>query len=231
MQKLFELIKIIDSNLVLYEIFKSCPYEILRQCQIKKYPAGTIICHQGEVINCFSIIVSGAIDVFTVNENGKKYTIATHQCGAIIGEMEFFQKKPFVCSVEAVTDLTVVEIKPDFFLKWVAEDRKISAYVIEVLSNKFYYYSLKVNNDIMYPLKDRICTYLLSRCKQQSPKTTEIEVKVNKEKLSEEFAVTSRSIHRILHNLQKKNIIKVKTDAIIVKELDLLAAEVEGRST
>lgn len=92
MQKLFELIKIIDSNSVLYEIFKSCPYEILRQCDIKKYPAGTIICHQGEIINCFSIIVSGAIDVFTINENGKKYTIATHQCGAIIGERNFSRK-------------------------------------------------------------------------------------------------------------------------------------------
>lgn len=154
--KLFEIIKIIDDNSALYKIFKSCPYEILRQCDIKKYPAGTIICNQGEIIDFFQIIVSGAVDISFINENGKKYTIATHQCGAIIGEIEFFQKKPFVCSVEATTDLTLIEIKQDCFLKWIAEDRNISSYVIEVLSDKFYHYSLKVNNDILYPLKDRL---------------------------------------------------------------------------
>lgn len=228
-RKILKIIKMIDSHPVLYKIFKSCPYEILHYWDIKEYPAGAIICNQGEIIDCFCIIVNGFIDVYFTSENGKKYNIATHQCGAIIGEMELFGKKPFVCSVKAYTDLTVLAIKRDYFLKWVAEDRNISSYVIEVLSNKFYYYSLKVNNDILYPLKVRICTYLLSRSKQLSQKSVNIEIKINKEKLSEELAVTSRSIHRVLRNLQKKNIIEVKTDAIIVKDLKKLAAEGETK--
>lgn len=226
--KILEVIKIIDSNPILYKIFRSCPYEILHFWNIKKYPAGATICRQGEIIDQFNIIAEGLIDVYFTSEKGKRYNIASHRSGGIIGEMEFFEKKPFVCSVEASTDVTVLEIKRDHFLKWVNDDRNISSYIIEVLSNKFYYYSLKVNTDILYPLKVRICSYLLSRCKQLSQKTVNVEIKVNKEKLSEELAVTSRSIHRVLHNLQSKDIIEVKTDAIIVKDLDALAIEEEN---
>lgn len=226
--KIVEVIKIIDENTILYNIFKSCPYEILHYWDIKKYPAGTHVCRQGDPINYLYILVKGDAIVYYLGDNGKKYNVAIHQCGAIFGEMEFYLKRSFVCSVEANTDLIVLEIKRDYFLKWVREDLNISSYIIEVLSSRFYEHSLKTGADILYPLKVRICSYLLSRCKQLSQKTVNIEIKVNKEKLSEELAVTSRSIHRVLHNLQSKNIIEVKTDAIIVKDLNALAVEEEN---
>jgi CRP-like cAMP-binding protein len=227
--KTLAIVRIIDNNPVLYKIFKSCPYEILHYWEIKEYPAGTVFCNQGDIIDHFDIVVNGFVDVYFTNENGKRYNIATHKCGDIIGEIEFLEKKPFVCSVEAYTDLTVLEIKRDYFLKWIHEDRNISSYVIEVLSKRFHDYSLKVGNDLLYPLKVRICLYLLSRSKHLSKTTANIEVKINKEKLSEELAVTRRSIHRILRELQDKNIIAVKTDAIIVKDLERLTAEAETR--
>ncbi len=226
--RISKIVELIDGNPVLFEIFKSCPYEILHYWNIKEYPAGTVICHQGEVIDNLNIIVNGLIDIYFTRENGKKYNIATHKSGGFIGEMEFFENKPFVCSVEAYTDLTVLEIKREHFLKWVAEDRNISSYVIKVLSREFYDYSLKAGIDILYPLKARLCSYLLSKSKQVSAKTTHIEVKINKEKLSEELAVTPRSIHRVLHDLQKKDIIEVKADVIIIKDLNRLVSEEEN---
>ena len=225
--KMLSIIAIIDNNATLFKIFKSCPYEILRQCDIKTYPAGTIICNQGDIIDFFFIIANGQTNIYFHSDNGKRYNVATQQCGTIIGEIESFEKKPLVCTVEALTDLTVIEIKRDYFLKWLYEDRNISFYLIEVLSKKFYEHSVKTGIDILYPLKSRICTYLLSRCKQLSNNHINIKIKVDKEKLSEELAVTSRSIHRMLHNLQKENIIEVKTDAIIVKDLKALAVEAE----
>jgi CRP-like cAMP-binding protein len=226
--KILKIVEIIDSNPVLFEIFKSCPYEILYYWNFKVYSASAIVCNQGEVIDNLNIIVDGFADIYLTRENGKRYYIATHKCGAFIGEIEIFEKEPSVCSVEAYSDLTVLEIKRDHFLKWIAEDRNISSYVIKVLSREFHDYSLKAGNDILYPLKVRICSYLLSRSRQLSTKTANIEIKVNKEKLSEELAVTTRSIHRVLHDLRSKNIIDVKTDVIIVKDLDKLASEDEN---
>lgn len=226
--KILEIIKLIDNNPVLYNIFKSCPYEILRQCDIKNYPVGAIVCQQGEIIDSFKVIAKGLIDVYFIGENGKRYKVTTKQCGSIIGELEFFGNKPFVCSVEANSDLVLLEIKRDLFLKWVLEDRNISSYLIEVLSSKFYDYSIKAGNDVLYPLNIRICNYLLSKCGPISKKNTNVEIKINKEKLSEELAVTSRSIHRILRNLQEKNLIEVKTESIIVKDPEALTLEVDA---
>jgi CRP-like cAMP-binding protein len=227
--KTLKIVEIINCNPILLEIFKSCPYEILNYWDIKQYPAGTTIFHQGEIIDTLNIVVDGFADIYLMKENGKRYYIATHQSGAFIGEIEIFEKRPSVCSVEAYTDLTVLEIKRDYFFKWIAEDRNIGSYVIKVLAREFHDYSIKTGNDILYPLKVRICSYLLSRSKQPSTKATNIEVKINKEKLSEELAVTIRSIHRVLHDLQSKNIIEVKTNVIIVKNRDKLASEDENQ--
>jgi CRP-like cAMP-binding protein len=225
--KIFEVIKVIEGNPMLYQIFRSCPYEILHYWDVKNYPAGTAFCKQGEMIEKFYFIVRGAINVNFTGINGKKYNVATHQCGAIIGDTEFLDKRPFLCSVEAITDITVLEIKREYFLKWVAVDRNISSYLIKVLSTKFYEYSLKAGGDLLYPLKVRVCAYLLSRCRQGTHKVSNVEMKVNKEKLSEELAVTSRSIHRVLHDLKGRNIIDVNNDVIIIKDSEKLAAEAE----
>jgi CRP-like cAMP-binding protein len=228
-QKILKIVDIIDSNPILFEIFKSCPLEILYDCNLKEYPAGAVIWNQGEIIDNFNIIVNGFADIYLSKENGNKYYIGTHQSGAFIGEIEIFEKKPSVCTVEAYTAVTVLKIKQDSFLKWLSQDGNIKSQVIKVLSGEFYDYSLKAGNDILYPLKVRICSYLLSRSKQLSTKTADIVVKVNKAKLSEELAVTPRSIHRVLHNLQSKDIIEVKTDAIIIKDLNKLASEEENQ--
>jgi DNA-binding GntR family transcriptional regulator len=59
-------------------------------------------------------------------------------------------------------------------------------------------------------------------------KDSHIEIKLDKEKLSERFAVTARSINRILQHLRKENIIEVNANMmIIVKDLGKLVLEEE----
>lgn len=227
--ELLEVINIIETHPKLYKIFKSCPYEILRCWKIKEYRSGSFVCRQGEMIDSFFILVKGSTKIYFVNENGKKYHVQSQECGDVIGEMELIHKTPIACFVEAYMDITVLKIKREIFVKWVTEDRNISLYLIDVLSNKFYNHSLKTGKDILNPLKVRVCAFLLSRYNEQTKNSIIMEIPINKEKLSEELGVTARSIHRVLHNLQVKNIIDVKTESIIVKDFDKLTAEAETK--
>ncbi len=219
--------KIIDANPELYPLFRGCPYEILGHWQINEYRAGKVICRQGEIIERMYIIINGYADIYYLAENGKRYSLITLKNGDVIGEIEILEKRAYSANMEAFSDLKTLEITRDYFLQWMEMDRNINLNITRILSSRFYHLVLKAGNDTLYTLKYRLCAYLISRGKQISKETTNIEIQLKKEKLSEEFAVTSRSINRILHGLQNKNILELRADSIVIKDFERLAKEEE----
>lgn len=222
---------IIDNNSNLYELFRGCPYEILSHFEIREYQAGRVICRQSEIIDRLYIIIDGYADIYYMAENGRRYSIITLKKGDVVGEIEILDKRPYSANMEAYSDLKTLEIMRDYFLKWIEMDRNINLKVTRILSDRFYHLVLKAGKDTLYTLKYRLCAYLLSRGKQVSKKTTNVEIKVNKEKLSEEFAVTSRSINRILHELRNKDILEIRADSILIRDLEKLAEEEDSYDT
>jgi CRP-like cAMP-binding protein len=217
--------KIIDANPELYSIFRGCPYEILSHWEINEYRVGTVICRQGDVIDWLSIIIEGYADAYFMAENGSKYSQAMIKKGQFIGEFEIFDRRPVICSVEALTDLKLLHIKREFFIKWLELDNNICFYLVKYANHQFYLFSEKAGADTLYSLRARLCNYLLA-CSGQAPKEGySIKLQLNKEKLSEQLAVTKRSVNRILQSLKNKNIIEIETDVILIKDCKKLAQE------
>jgi CRP-like cAMP-binding protein len=214
--------KIIDAHSGLYPILKGCPYEILNHWQTGEYRAGTVIFHQGDRVDCLSIVIEGCADIYCMTENGNKYSQVVIKEGEFIGEFEIFDQRPVICFVEALTDLQLLHIQREFFMKWLELDNNICSYLAKYSCHQFYLFSEKASADTLYSLKARICSYLLSCC-GQAP--TGFRCLLDKEKLSEQFAVTVRSLNRILLSLKNKNIIGIETDAIVIKDLKKLAQE------
>ncbi|WP_051331072.1 Crp/Fnr family transcriptional regulator [Aneurinibacillus terranovensis] len=104
-------------------------------------------------------------------ENGKRYSQAIYKKGDFIGELEIFDKKPFVCFVEALTDITVIKIKSQYFHQWIELDRTISNFINRTLCNQFYDLSRKAGDDNLYSLRHRICNYLLT-CLREGKQVT-----------------------------------------------------------
>ncbi len=218
---------IIGQSQELNKIFKNCPVEILEQWEVKEYPVGTIIYNQGEKCDRLSIIIEGCVDIYALAENGRRYSPRILEKGDFIGEMELFEEKPLLNSVESITKLKVLQIKREYFMKWLELDSNISMYILRYSNNRFCFCAQKAMENSVYPLKTRVCDYLLSCCKQMGNGAGNVEIKVNKEKLSDRFAVTVRSINRILHSLKKNNLIDVNTDSITIKDSRKLSIEVE----
>ena len=223
--ELNQLQKIIDNNLELYPIFRGCPYEILSRWNICEYQAGAVICHQGDRLDSLFIIIEGFADIYFMAENGNKYSQVVIKEGQFIGEFEIFDQRPVICSVEALTGLKLLQLKREFFMKWLEMDKNICFYLMKYANHQFYLFSEKAGADSLYPLKARLCRYLLSCSGQGLIKGCSIKLRLNKGKLSEQFAVTKRSVNRILLSLKNKNIIDIETDAIIIKDLEKLAHE------
>lgn len=219
------IISIMEKDPDLLDLLKYCPYEILGQFEVKEYRKGTIICRQGLVYDYFYIIVDGHADIYIMAENGKKYSQAVYKKGNYIGELEIFDRKPYSCFVEALTDMKLLQLKREYFLKWIELDRNINNYIMHTLCSQFYNLSVKAGEDTLYSLKQRVCNYLISCSNEAKKGLGGIEINVQKEQLSERFAVTQRSINRILQYLKGKSIIEVKNKSILIKDLNALRNE------
>lgn len=217
-------------NQELNELLQNCPADILNYWEIKEYQPGAIVYCQGEKCDRLSIIVEGCVDIYVIAENGKKYSPRVLEKGDFIGEMELFEEKPLLNSVESITKLKLLQIKREYFLKWLEIDKNISMYILKYSINRSCKCAQKTMENSLYSLKTRLCNYLISCSKQILNKDSHIEIKLDKEKLSERFAVTTRSINRTLQHLRRENIIEINANMmIIIKDLEKLILE-EKRS-
>lgn len=219
------IVNIIEKNPKINEILKYCPYDILKHWSIREYAKGQIIFRQGEIYNSFCIAVNGYIDIYVMAESGKRYSQAIYTTGDFIGELEIFDKKPFGCFVEAISDVKLLEVQREHFLQWIDLDKNISGYITKALCSQFYNLSKKAGQDTLYSLKQRLCYYLITCTNGRLDSSGKIDMQ--KDKLSEQMAVTPRSINRVLQYLKEKNIIDIVNNSVIIKDINALKAEEE----
>ncbi|MGZ9586404.1 Crp/Fnr family transcriptional regulator [Paenibacillus marinisediminis] len=209
----------------LYRILKHCPYEILRQWKLMRYKKGSMIFQQDEVYDRFGILVEGLADINVIGENGKKYSQATYAAGDMIGEIEIHDLIPFISNVESVTDVVMLSLHRDDFLKWIQLDSNFNQYFIRRVLYYNYTISKREGTNILYPLHHRVCTYLL-RCAQHGVRHPDgIAIEINKQEWSQQFAVTQRSINRILFKLREEGIIDIQKQQLLIRDLGRLQQE------
>ena len=228
--KLYDVIDILEANPAIYTILKNCPYHILKQWEVCHVAKGCIIGCQGQSYDYFSIIVSGWTDIYIMADNGKRYSQAIYTTGNYIGELEIFDRRPFSCFVEALTEVKLLRIQRTAFLEWLELDKSASNFLLRTLCGQFYTLSQKAGEDTLYSLKQRLCRCLLDAKPEGVEKSEGIEIRLNKEALGEQLAVTGRSINRMLQYLKDKGIVAVNGSRIVLKDLAGLAAEAHQSS-
>ena len=220
-----EIIDIIESNKVIKKILKDCPYDILKKWEFKEYSKDQVMCYQDMTYDYFYIIVEGYANICLTAENGKKCSLAIYKKGDYFGELEIFDNKPYICSIEALTEVKVICIDKENFLKWISKDQHFSLHITKTLCEGFYNLSKLSGENTLYSLKYRICNYLSYRLDSGVKSNRGIEMQIDKEQLSERFAVTPRSINRVLKSLKENKIIEVESDFIYILDIDRLIEE------
>ncbi len=215
----------IEEDTKIYEIMKSCPYELLRKMKIREYKANEFVLNQDEVYHTMYIVLGGELDIYVESENGKKYYLNTYRKGCFIGELEMFGNHPYVSRVEAKTNIKLLEIEKEDFILWVQTDRNMNDYFVKTLCESSYALCRNMGNNTLYSLTQRICQYFVSSVGANTK--TENLVEISSEDLAERMAVTQRSVNRVLQKLREAGFIEIAKKKIIVKDVDGLVTQIE----
>lgn len=219
------IMEIIETNPPVHKILKYCPYEILKRWELREYPIGSVICQQGERYDRFHLIADGCVNFYYTAENGKRYSQEMQDTGGFFGEFEIFEQSPYICSVEAFTNVRLLQIEYPDFMNWLENDQNFSVYITKHLCAHFYHLASKAGEDALYSLKARVCKYLVSLSKLHSSEVKNLEIEFDKNAAGEWFGVAPRSIYRVLQNLKDQNLIQLKPKTIFIPDLQTLIDE------
>jgi len=218
-----EISEILEKDPVVFNIMRQCPYEILRRISVREFKAGEFSLNQGEVHDFMYIVLEGELGIYVESEHGKKYYLNTYRKGNYIGELEMFGNYPYISSVEARTDVTLLEFAREDFIRWLQLDRNLNDYFIRTLCDSTYELCSNMGTNSLYTLKSRICRFLLDHADRRTDDRA--DVAVSSEMLSEYMAVTQRSVNRILKQLKDSRIIEITKSHIIIRDYRKLQEE------
>lgn len=219
-----DVITIIEQETAIFELLRGCPYEVLKAFSVVRSRKGEFLLNQGQVYDSLYIVVSGLVRIYVMTESGRKYTLAIYQQGNYIGEHEIFDQRPYSCFVEAISDVVLLRIRREGFIRWLGLDRNFSDSFTRSLCNQIYLLSEKAGVDTLYSLRQRICQYLVAAAAREG------RVTVDREELGELMGVATRSVNRILKSLREEGLIAVEGHDIVIRDWTALQGESEKKS-
>lgn len=216
-----DIIKILEKDQKIYEILKDCPYQILKKIKLREYPDNGFSLEQGDVYDTFYIILNGEVDIFVESEQGKKFYLTTYGKGNFIGELELFERKPYMSSVEGRGKVKTLEIGREEYIQWLEKDANFNKYVLSMLCDVTYVSMSKMGENTLYTLKQRICQFIIENTNEKR----KLSIALNAELLSERMGVTKRSVNRVIKELKDSGALAVENSKLCVKNYELLLKE------
>lgn len=218
--------KTIESNSRLIEIFRNCPFQIIKTIEVVNYKPEKVFIHQGHTSSILYILVSGKAEISTVSESGRTLTTIIDLEGSILGNFEIFDQKLATSNVKALTTLTLFKIKRNVFLKWIESDNNFTTYLLIQINNRFCEQISNKKESIMYCLQTRLKQYLIDICNHKSVTSNNAKIMFDKKTACSKLAVTLRSLNRSLKHLREEQLIDTQKNYIIIKDIQKLQDEV-----
>lgn len=162
---------------------------------IKSFFKGERIFTQNEKPSKVMLIREGITKCFFIEENGKEYIVEFLGKGEIIGEIELIRNISCLCSIEAVTDVTVYAFAIPYFKSLIKSNLSLNNHLLDVFSERIVNTSRRASYQQLYAAEHTL-TQLLELQAQQ-------KIEISKEDMAAYLGITVRSLNRTLKNLEK----------------------------
>ncbi|MFC2068195.1 Crp/Fnr family transcriptional regulator [Chloroflexota bacterium] len=90
----------------------------------------------GDAPDWFYIIASGKVKILKHTSLGKEFIITFFGPGEMFGEVAVFENKPYPASAQAVAETTVVGIRRENFLSFLADRPQVALRIIRILGER-----------------------------------------------------------------------------------------------
>jgi CRP/FNR family putative post-exponential-phase nitrogen-starvation transcriptional regulator len=199
----------------LHQIFES---DVLSHAELHSFQKGEQILKVDSQLIYYYFFVKGKIKVFSPQENGKSLLLRFYTTFDTLGDLELFRKSPVRSNVEAAEDTLLIALPTEILHKLCNDNPVFLRYVINSLSIKLDSISYNSAYNLLYPLINRLCSYLIEHVTDEDF----IYLTSSYEDISDFLGTTYRHLHRTLNQLQEKKILAFQGKKIYILNRDEL---------
>lgn len=183
--------------------------------ELHYFKKGSHICVKGETLDYFYFFVKGRAKVYISTPNGKSLLIRFYSPLQVIGDVEITCDETADCNIQAIEDCLCIAM-PLYMVKEISTyDPKFLSFVCKHLSYKLTTTSASTSLNILYPLENRLASYLLALYPNHLSQENKV-VTDNFTQLAELLGADYRHLLRVVDKLCSKNIIRKEKKSLII---------------
>ncbi|WP_032121461.1 Crp/Fnr family transcriptional regulator [Clostridium amazonitimonense] len=215
--------RISDNNLLSHYIARHnieniLDKDILKYAQLHFYEKDEYILEAESNLEYYYLLVDGKIKISYLFENGKSMLLKFYKEFNSIGDLELLKNIPILCNIDAIEDTYLIAIPSDILRKKYLDNLKFLHYLIDSLSEKLYATINNSSYNFVYPLINRLSTYLVEHITDKNY----ILLNSSFKEIAQFLGTTYRHLNRTFKELELKSIIKYKDKKIYILDEDKL---------
>ena len=184
-------------------------------CDLMECEQGEVVLRQDDDLTFLYFLMRGKVKIFSTSMEGKGLIVAFNRPIQLFGDIEFLQQSAIIHTVEALGTVHLLRFT-------IAEAKRLqvetafNAYLLEVISRKFYTKSQVLSFHLLNEASTRFASYLLSISHNENGQFVEPFVKrKDLAAIAEFIGITTRHQNRIILKFAQEHILE-RTDTGIV---------------
>ncbi|MBC2399342.1 CRP-like cAMP-binding protein [Clostridium tetanomorphum] len=197
--------------------------DLTKYMELHSFNKNEHICKYKEKLSYFYFLVHGKANVYLLLKNGKSLLLRFYKPLSLIGDVEFVNDNYTSSNIQVVEKTLCIGISMECLRTLALEDTNFLTYIINSLGDKLEKNSKSSSINLLYPLENRLASYLLAI---SSPKDKSLDINgISTYKLTEMADLLGTSYRHLLRTIDKfckQNIIKKYKNSIIILDINQL---------
>lgn len=187
-------------NVAVFTLLTDQQLELIAQNISKiELPSNDVFIEQDAITDTAYLIISGAVKVYRISEDGEEIILDTKGPGEIVGEMALLDGKPRSAYVETIKDSSFFTLHKEKFLEIINQNPQISINIIKHLVLQIREFNQRMEDTTSKNLCDRTFTTI----KTLSSYYQNNDVELSQEQLASIVGATRARVTECLNNLEK----------------------------
>lgn len=212
----------IEYYIKLYELEKIFSLEMNEYMELYKFNKNEYICREEEYLDNMFFLVDGKAKVSKHLENGKSLLLSFYNPLKIIGDVEFINNNKTDCSVQVIRDTYCIGIKLEIVRSKLVNDCKFLLNVCDYLSEKLRNDSNNSSINLLYPLENRLASYIIAFANLDVSDNKKIIFSENYGEIAELLGTSYRHLHRTLNKFCLEGILNKKNKEYSIENYEKL---------
>lgn len=203
--------------------------QLIRQMQVKAYPAGASVFLKGEKAEHMFVLLSGRVKIFSRSPAKMRTTFAFLGPGDFFGEMALISAEPRSACAEATEDSRILLLHKQDFARLLRTNAPFCCDMLRIMSERLRHADEQIENLLFQNILGRLSKILCQLAREGGRKMRDgvlIRAGTTRQELAEMVGTTREPLSRALATLKRAQFLRLGKDGILLsnpKKIQALA--------